>query len=225
MRVSRGRTRRYRDGMRVTRLQHSTLVLEKDGARLLVDPGNFTPDLGDVSGIVGVVVTHEHPDHWTPEHLATVLAANPGAPVFSTAAVAAAAEVAVTAVSPGDRVEVGPFRLSFHGHDHAIIHASIPRIRNLGVFVDETLYYGGDALVAPELERVPVLATPSGAPWLKIGEVMDYVAAVRPDVAFPMHDAVLAAPGRQLASARLGEAMAAIGGRWVDLRDGDSLDA
>jgi L-ascorbate metabolism protein UlaG (beta-lactamase superfamily) len=41
---------------------------------------------------------------------------------------------------------------------------------------------------------VEVLALPDGAPWLKISEAIDYMLAVKPKVAIPVHDAVLAMP-------------------------------
>ena len=39
-----------------------------------------------------------------------------------------------------------------------------------------------------------ILALPLGAPWSKVSEVIDYVMAVKPRVAIPVHDAVLAMP-------------------------------
>jgi hypothetical protein len=38
-----------------------------------------------------------------------------------------------------------------------------------------------------------------GAPWLKIGEAMDYMSAVKPRFAFPTHDAVLSDTGKKFA--------------------------
>ena len=34
--------------------------------------------------------------------------------------------------------------------------------------------------------------------WLKVSEVIDYVMAVKPEVAIPVHDAVLAMPGMHI---------------------------
>ena len=52
----------------------------------------------------------------------------------------------------------------------------------------DTLYYPGDSYAVPTGRAVPLLAAPVGAPWLKIGEAMDFVLAVRPARAFGTHD-------------------------------------
>jgi hypothetical protein len=43
-----------------------------------------------------------------------------------------------------------------------------------------------------------VLGLPTAAPWLKLTEAVGLLRAVAPRVAFPVHDAVLAAPGRRV---------------------------
>jgi hypothetical protein len=43
-----------------------------------------------------------------------------------------------------------------------------------------------------------VLFVPTGAPWLKIAEAIDYLRAVAPRTAAPIHQAVLSAPGQQV---------------------------
>ena len=39
---------------------------------------------------------------------------------------------------------------------------------------------------------------PAGAPWLKVSEPIDYLCAVRPRVAVPVHDQVLSAAGKSI---------------------------
>jgi L-ascorbate metabolism protein UlaG (beta-lactamase superfamily) len=210
--------------MKLTKFEHSCLILEKAGSAIVIDPGVFTAPLSDVAGVVAIVITHEHPDHWTPEHLARILDMNPGARVLGPAGVAAAAtDVSVEVVAGGDRIEIEPFTLEFFGEKHALIHESIPVVDNVGVLVDDTVYYPGDSYTAPGV-AVPVLATPTGAPWLKIGDVMDYVAEVKPAQAFPVHDMVLSVIGKQMANGRVKEVTEAAGGQFFVLEPGESLD-
>jgi hypothetical protein len=63
----------------------------------------------------------------------------------------------------------------------------------VGYLVAKKFFYPGDNFTVPG-EPVEVLGLPAGAPWLKISEVIDYVLAVHPKVAIPVHDAVLAMP-------------------------------
>jgi len=210
--------------MKLTKFEHAALVLEKAGETLVVDPGAFTMPLTDLRHVVGIVITHEHPDHWTPEQLDRIIAMNPDAKIFGPQGVAvAAAAYPVTVVHDGDEITAGGFTLRFFGEKHAVIHSSLPTIDNVGVLVDDTLFYPGDSFTVPPVD-VDVLAVPAGAPWLKIGEVMDYVATVKPKRAFPTHEMVLSVIGKNMSNDRIGTVTAANGGEFFPLEPGQSLD-
>jgi L-ascorbate metabolism protein UlaG (beta-lactamase superfamily) len=210
--------------MKVTKYDHACLVVDKGDSRLIIDPGSFTPPLpGDV-GVVAVVITHEHADHWTPEHLERILRLSPGTRIVGPPGVVAAASgFAIEPVADGDVVEIEPFTLSFFGKKHAVIHSSIPVIDNVGVLVNDALYYGGDSYTVPPV-TVKTLAVPIGAPWLRIGDAMDYVIAIAPRHAFPVHEATLSRIGRDLGEARLTYATELGGGSFTVLEPGDSLE-
>lgn len=213
--------------MRLTKLEHAALIVEHSGERLIIDPGKFTTPITDAAGTVAVVITHLHDDHWTPEQLARIAADSPDVRRFGPAGVvraAAEAGIGVEEVAPGDEVEVGPFRLRFFGGRHAQIHSSIPVIDNVGVLVNESLYYAGDSFAVPEGVAVDVLAAPAGAPWMKIAEAMDYVIEVAPRRAFPTHEMLLSRAGKDLSNARLGWATEQGGGTYLPLEPGDIVD-
>ena len=211
--------------MRLTKFEHAALLLEESGKKLFVDPGSFTSPLTDTGGTAAVVITHEHADHWTPDQLKRVLDLNPEVPIFAPEGVAVAAEgFAITVVHAGDTVEAGPFRLRFFGGRHAVIHTSIPIVDNLGVLINDVLYYPGDSFTIPDDVEVEVLAVPAGAPWLKIAETMDYVLAVNPKRSFPTHEMVLARAGKDMANGRIKWATEQGGGEFFPLEPGDSLD-
>jgi L-ascorbate metabolism protein UlaG (beta-lactamase superfamily) len=213
--------------MRVTKLEHAALVVEHSGNRLFIDPGKFTTPITEASGALAVVVTHQHDDHWTPEQLGRIRDRNPDVRVFGPAGMAEAAAatgVEVERVVPGDEVEVGPFRVRFFGGRHAVIHSSIPVIDNVGVLVNDSLYYAGDSFELPRDVQVQALAAPAGAPWMKIAESMDYVMAVAPRRAFPTHEMVLSRAGKDLSNARLKWATEQGGGEYLALEPGDSFD-
>ena len=65
--------------MQVTHFGHSCVLLDTGTARLLIDPGNFSPGFEDVTGLDAVLVTHQHPDHLDPERLPALLRGNPDA--------------------------------------------------------------------------------------------------------------------------------------------------
>ncbi|MFD4420338.1 MBL fold metallo-hydrolase [Agromyces sp. NPDC058484] len=211
--------------MRLTKLEHAALVIEDSANKLYIDPGKFTTPITESSGAVAVVVTHQHDDHWTPEQLRRIVEANPDVRIFGAAGVAAAAsDFAVQAVAAGDEIDVGTFRLRFFGGKHAQIHPSIPIIDNVGVLVNDALYYAGDSFAVPQDVAVDVLAAPAAAPWMKISEAMDYVMAVAPRRAFPTHEMLLSQAGKALSNARLAWATEQGGGEYLPLEPGDTLD-
>lgn len=211
--------------MRVTKHEHACLRLEYEGRTLIIDPGAFTLPLHDLRKVVAVVLTHEHPDHWTPEHLGRLHDAFPDAVIHGPAGVAAAAAgFEVVVVSPGDTVEIAPFTLRFFGGTHNVIHESLPAVDNVGVLVNGDFYYPGDSYAVPEGVDVKLLAAPIGAPWLKIGEAMDFVLAVAPERAFGTHEMTLSRVGLDMHRQRLTWATAQGGGEFLPLEAGESTD-
>ncbi|WP_104191536.1 MBL fold metallo-hydrolase [Cryobacterium sp. Y82] len=215
--------------MKLTKLEHAALIVELSGKKLYIDPGSFTTVLTGTAGTVAVVITHEHADHWTPEQLGRIVEMNSDLRIFAPAGVARAiaavdADLDVTTVQAGDVMEVAPFTLRFFGATHAVIHESIPVIDNVGVFVNDELYYAGDAFTIPEGVEVGTLAVPAAAPWMKISEAMDYILAIKPKRSFPTHEMLLSRAGKDLSNARFQNVTRLNGGEFFPLEPGDSLD-
>lgn len=211
--------------MRVTKQEHAALLIEASGKTLVVDPGVFTTALVGLDDVVAIVITHEHADHWTAEQLTLIIERNPKLTIFGPSGVAAAAAAFdVTVVTSGDTVEVEPFTLTFFGGRHAVIHESLPGVDNLGVLVNDTLYYPGDSFFVPDGVQIDTLAAPVGAPWLKVGDAMDFVLAVKPKRAFGIHEMTLSAAGKGMSHDRLKWATEQGGGEYFALEPGESLD-
>jgi L-ascorbate metabolism protein UlaG (beta-lactamase superfamily) len=210
--------------MRITKYEHACFVAQIGEKKLVVDPGSFTVPLPDSTDVVAVVITHEHGDHWTQEHLARIVENSPGVRIFGPAGVAAAAtESTIEVVKAGDKVELEPFTLEFFGEKHAEIHASIPLVDNVGVLINGQVYYSGDSFTQGP-EGVELLAVPASAPWLKIGETMDYVAEAKPKRSFPTHEMINSVLGNNMANGRIKEVTEAGGGEFFALTPGDTVE-
>jgi hypothetical protein len=72
--------------------------------------------------------------------------------------------------------------------------------------------------------KVGTLAAPIGAPWLKIGDAMDYILEVKPKRAFYAHDMTLSVAGKNMHADRLKWATEQGGGEFYPLEVGESLD-
>ncbi len=214
--------------MKITKHGHACLELLEGGQRILIDPGFYTEPMGQITDVLAVVITHKHDDHCHEQQLHEVLATNPTAQIFGTDEVKARLaesmpEAKVTAVHHGDFYPVGGFTLEFFGDLHQEIHRSIPLIQNCGVMVNGKLYYPGDSYTQPD-RPVEVLACPASAPWLKIGDVMDFVDAVKPARSFATHNALLSDLGHDLNNGRIKLVTEQNGGSFEYLKVGDSLE-
>ncbi len=204
--------------MRITKYGHSCLHITEGSASILIDPGTFSQGFETLSGLTGVLVTHQHPDHVDPKRLPLLLRGNPGATLYADAGsveMLTNEGIAATPVRSGDQLDVGIPVEVFAG-DHAVVHRDIPVIPNACYLIGGRLLHPGDSLTV--LDRpVEILALPTSAPWMAVKEAIDYFRAVDPKAAIPIHDKLMANPANVYGLLqRLGPADA----RWVNLDDG-----
>jgi L-ascorbate metabolism protein UlaG (beta-lactamase superfamily) len=175
----------------------------------LFDPGNFSHGFEGITGLSAIVITHQHPDHVDQERLPGLLDGNPGAALYADPQTAEQLSGHCQAVHVGDELAVGQLTIRALGGKHAVIHPEIPVIDNISYVIDDgdqraRFMHPGDALFVPG-EPIDVLATPAAAPWMKISEAVDYLRAVAPNRAIPIHQAVVAPEARGIYYGRLTE--------------------
>jgi len=209
--------------MKITKHGHACLEVTLGGQRLIIDPGSYTELMGALR-TDALVITHLHDDHCSPEQVAALVAANPDLKIYAPAEVASRlAEFAVTTVYHGDHHEVAGFALDFFGDQHQLIHQSIPLIQNTGVLVNRRLYYPGDSYTPSEYP-FEILACPASAPWLKIGDVIDFLNLVKPEKCFSTHNALLSELGHGLQNSRIQQVTESHGGEFRYLEIGESWE-
>ena len=195
--------------MDLTHFGHSCLLADFGVARVLFDPGTFSHGFEGITGLSAILITHQHPDHADPQRLPSLVEANPQAALYADPQTAAMLGGGWTAVNVGDEVDVDGLTIRGVGGRHAVIHPEIPVIDNISYLVGDgehaaKLMHPGDALFVPE-EPVQVLATPAAAPWMKISEAVDYLRAVAPRHAVPIHQGIIAPEARGIFYGRLAE--------------------
>ena len=210
--------------MRITKFGHACVRIEYAGTTLVIDPGVFTQREA-LDGADAVLITHEHADHYLPDHLTAT-----DARVFTIGAVAAkiredapAVDERLTVVSPGEQLDAGlPVRVV--GERHAVIHPDFPRFDNSGYVVtcgDQRLYHPGDALTAPG-EPVDVLCAPVSAPWMKASEAVDFAREVGAPRNLAIHDRVYSEAGLGIIDGHM-NALLPDGQSYTRLPDGTDL--
>ena len=190
--------------MKLTKFEHACFTVTKDNQTVVVDPGSWSTDFIPTADIVAVVITHEHADHFFEAQLEKIAQVAPTAVVVAHESITANMTVLSTRpTEAGKTVEVGPFSLTFYGGDHAIIYDGYPQIANLGVLINDAIYYPGDSFALPE-KQVDTLALPVSAPWMKLSESMDFCKEVNARLVFPTHDAILSDAGKLVVDKLLG---------------------
>ncbi|MFL6077994.1 MAG: MBL fold metallo-hydrolase [Mycobacteriales bacterium] len=209
--------------MRLTKHGHSCVALEKDGRRIVIDPGVLTAE-DATAGAEAILITHEHTDHFVEQVVRDACERDPGMVVYSNAAVAdqlGGLGSRLRVVGEGDAFEVAGFSVQVHGQWHAVIHPDIPRITNIGyLFDDGAFFHPGDALTVPATQ-VDTLLLPVSAPWSKAAELIDWVREVHPARTLAIHDGILNAAGLGLASRLFGE-NGPVGIPYIHLTAGES---
>ena len=211
--------------MRITKFGHACIRVEHDGVAVVIDPGVFT-EVGALDGADAVLITHEHADHYLPDHLRAT-----DAPVFTIDAVAAkiredapAVAERVTIVAPGEEFDAGlPVRAV--GELHAVIHPEMPRFYNSGYVLtagDEKVYHPGDALTGPD-EEVDLLCVPVSAPWLKTSEAIDFARAVKAPRNLAIHDRIYSEAGLKIVDGHMNAFLPREGLAYARLADGTDL--
>ena len=188
--------------MKIKKIGHCCLVIEittpNGTVRLMTDPGGFTIGQKEERNIDAVLFTHEHGDHFHIPSLKAILENNPGVRIIANTAVGKLLTnegITFEVLENGASAEVKGVKIGSKDELHALIYKQIPQVQNTGYFIfdteHKTFFYPGDTFMLPE-EKVDVLALPVAGPWMKISEAIEYTLAVKPKVAFPVHDAILA---------------------------------
>ena len=189
-------------GVQIVHFEHSCVLTETANTRLLIDPGIYSSGFEELTDLDAILVTHQHPDHLDIERLPALVATNPGAELVADAGSAPQltdAGLAPRVVRPGERLKLAGTTVDVIGGEHGVIHPDIPVIPNNGYLIDGgagTILHPGDSftLSGLDISEIDVLLLPTAAPWFKISEAVDYLRAVDPGLAVPIHQALLSRP-------------------------------
>lgn len=207
--------------MRITKYEHSCVVIEEQGRHLVIDPGKFSHAFEPSDTIDCVIITHVHSDHFDVNILNSIKTLNPDVMICSTAQVAEQAqELGIEVVDANRSCTHGPFHASFYGGQHELYEG----FSNIGVLVNDVFYYPGDSYTQPG-KAVKILGAPASAPWLRVTEASQFIKDCSADRVIPMHNALLSDEGKEVHYRILSAAAKESGSEWSALEIGQSLEA
>jgi L-ascorbate metabolism protein UlaG (beta-lactamase superfamily) len=177
--------------MKVTKYPQSCLLLEKEGSRIIIDPGAFVEgggfaadSFGDVDGIL---ITHEHQDH-ADVGLIQRLKGDRDIPVVGNESTKKylGKDVVTNVVTDHEELSVGDFRVTAHELAHCDMPDGSPGPQNTGYIIDGVLFHPGDGTWT-EGVTVKTVAAPVAGPDVSPRDAFDLAKSVGAKLLIPIH--------------------------------------
>jgi len=181
--------------MRIKKFLHSCLLLEKDGKRLLIDPGAFSFIEGklkpeDIGPVDAIFITHKHLDHFDPSVLKKFVSFG-SAKIYTIEEIGQllkAAGLSYERIQPRDEFLLNGFRVKVYSAPHGRLPIPVPD--NIAIKIDNLLH-PGDSFAADVFEHCDLLALPIAGPWATLNDGMAMTARLKPKIVIPIHDAII----------------------------------
>ncbi len=180
--------------MIIKKYLHSCILLEKDGKRLLIDPGAFsfiekkvTPK--EIGPVDIILLTHKHLDHYHPDAIKELVSLRP-AKILANHEIADLLKnegLACTVLEEGKTSKEAGFTIHALHAPHEPIPAECPH--NLAFVIDGKILHPGDSFRANN--SCEVLLLPIAGPWCRLVDALDYAKKLQPRLCIPIHDGII----------------------------------
>jgi L-ascorbate metabolism protein UlaG (beta-lactamase superfamily) len=175
--------------MKVTRYPQSCLLLEKDGHKIVIDPGDFFAakySVTDLEGVEAALYTHEHADHYDPS-IATALHQK-GVPLYCNASTAEVIHTkgACTVIENNQKFEVAGFNVEAYDLPHALLPNGNEGPQNTGYLIDGVFFHPGDGKELAGLSAES-MALPITGPDISPLDAFNFAKQLGVKLAIPIH--------------------------------------
>lgn len=210
--------------MKITKLVHSCFIAEKDGKKILVDPGAYSwkddrVKATDFSAISAVVVTHNHSDHLSTDFADAVKQASPDAKWYGTQEIVDdLSKLGITGITTSTDSDI-----KFIQSEHADLSPwfdAQPQHTSYLIFGEVLVSGDCQTLTSSHGARI-IAAAVNGGPW---GAVVGFAKMIesmseRPKVVIPLHDWHWNEEARKGIYARLPEVMSALNVEFIPIEN------
>ena len=168
----------------------------------MTDPGVFSDEEALADTHVDILhISHIHPDHVQEDNVKALLGKNPRLQIIAPQevidaldeAVAEAGEAQAHVMRDGEAISIDGISFRGIGATHAEIYEDISQTENVGVIIDEQIYFTGDAFndpVMPGDAQLKALLFCITGPFVKLPDVLKWAMSMKPVRAIPMHEGV-----------------------------------
>ncbi|MGH7157412.1 MAG: MBL fold metallo-hydrolase [Candidatus Saccharimonadales bacterium] len=172
--------------MKITRYFQSCLLIEENGARILIDPSAQEKDrLGDFGKLDAVFYTHEHGDHFDAAMAQTFVEQGTAA-VYANASTAKQIDASKTVVEDGKEYDVKGLKIKAIELPHCLMVDGSTSVQNTGYLVGGKLFHPGDGKEIESLS-VDTLAVPIAGPDISLHDAYAFTMQVSAKQVIPIH--------------------------------------
>lgn len=209
--------------LKLTKFAHSCVLVENENEAVLFDPGMFSWNSGlvnvaELPRLAAVVITHQHPDHFSEPFVRALLADQPDiqwiAPPDIHQTLQSYGVTKFTDQSvPNIEVVVG---------QHAFLGSFGGPAQNLTVHFARQVTALGDSHEERPVKDIVFL--PVDAPWGSSVGALDLALKLKPKYVLPVHDWMWKDEWRALWYGRFKEALAPLGVTFLEPVDGQPIE-
>jgi L-ascorbate metabolism protein UlaG (beta-lactamase superfamily) len=172
--------------VKITRYFQSCLLIEENGARILIDPSGQERDrLADFGELDAVLYTHEHSDHFD-ANMAQDFVEQAIAAVYSNASTAKLIDASKTEVKDGQEFEVSGLKIKAIELPHCLMVDGSAGPQNTGFLINGKLFHPGDGKELKNL-NVDTLALPIAGPDISLKDAYAFAVQVAANQVIPIH--------------------------------------
>ena len=163
------------------------MIIEKEGHRIVVDPGNFFTEkfkVADLGKIDAVLYTHQHADHFD-DSIIDELKSN-GAKLYGNPEVVKLIGSDANMVESGKSFELAGFQIRPHDLPHSLLPDGSEGPHNTGYIIDGLLFHAGDGIKTEGFE-VDAVALPIAGPDISFLDAIKLTKTLKVKKVIPVH--------------------------------------
>lgn len=174
----------YSENMKVTKYPQSCLLLEKDGKRIVMDPGRFFTEkysVSELGELEAILYTHQHGDHYD-QKVVDELGGKVKC-IYGNKDVSKLIGEHACVVTSGSGFSVAGFEIMPRDLPHFPIGQEVPQ--NTGYLIDGTFFHPGDGVENPGITVVDLAAPVAGG--FTFDDVKEFARSLSAKRVIPIH--------------------------------------
>ena len=176
--------------MKITKYPQSNFLIEEEGKKILIDPGNFTFEkysVADFPTLDGVLITHQHADHLDKEAVKALRGL--GIPIYGNSDVArllSSESVEINVIESNKEFQAAGFTIKPIDLPHCKMIDGSDGPPNTGYVINDTLFHPGDGIEIAGL-AVETAAIPIAGPTINYDRAWKLAGSLQAKRVIPMH--------------------------------------